>query len=379
MTKPKIRFPEFKEDWKTCLVQDVLERVVNPVNVKPNVMYKQIGIRSHGKGIFYKEEVTGLELGNKRVFWIEPDCFVVNIVFAWERAIAKTTGNELGMIASHRFPMYKPIYNKANLDYLVEYFVSNYGHKILILASPGGAGRNKTLGQDEFLKSRLQLPAYAEQKKISTFFAIINNRVILQQKIIADLEEQKKGLMQKLFSQEVRFKDKNGIDYEAWRELHIGNILEIKHGKDYKEESCDKGLYPVLGTGGVITYIDTFICDWECVLIGRKGTIDKPRYMNSPFWSVDTLFYSRPFEGESPLFQYYLFQCINWKRYDESTGVPSLSASTIENIKVNVPFIEEQKKIADCLMTFDKKIEVEKAILEDWKQIKKGLLQQMFI
>ena len=344
MTNPQIRFPEFIDDWKLYSLKDVLERVAKPVDVNPNILYKQIGIRSHGKGLFYKEKVTGRELGNKRVFWIEPDCFVVNIVFAWERAVAKTTDNEMGMIASHRFPMYKPITNKANLDYLVEYFISIYGHKILILASPGGAGRNKTLGQEEFFKSKIRLPSYDEQTKISKFLSLINAKINVQKKIVTDLEGQKKGLIQKIFSQEVSFKDGLGKRFPRWRKLHIGDILKIMHGRDYKGESTEKGLYPVLGTGGVITYVDSYNCDWACVLIGRKGSIDKPQFMNSPFWSVDTLFFSKPKEKQNPLFQYYLFQNINWKKYDESTGVPSLSASTIENIKVTS--IRKVKKLA---------------------------------
>lgn len=101
--------------------------------------------------------------------------------------------------------------------------------------------------------------------------------------------------------------------------------------------------------------------------------------METPFWSVDTLFYSKPKVKQNPKFQYYLFQNINWIKYDESTGVPSLSASTIENIPFSLPCLEEQTKIADFLSAFDRKIVNQKAQLEHWKQIKKGLLQQMFV
>ena len=91
----------------TYLFRDILERVEVPVNVEPDKEYVQIGIRSHGKGLFYKEPVLGKALGNKQVFWIQPNCFILNVVFAWEQAITKTTENEIGMIGSHRFPMYR--------------------------------------------------------------------------------------------------------------------------------------------------------------------------------------------------------------------------------------------------------------------------------
>lgn len=176
----------------------------------------------------------------------------------------------------------------------------------------------------------------------------------------------------------LRFKDNNGNDYPQWEKKLIKDILKIYHGKDYKNEPNEKKLYPVLGTGGIITYIDKFLCDWECVLIGRKGTINKPQYMKTPFWSVDTLFYSKPKLKQNPKFQYYLFQNINWKIYDESTGVPSLSASTIEHINRFIPTYAEQEKIASFFSTIDKKIENLTNTITSLENQKKGLLQQIF-
>lgn len=79
----------FPQDWKEYTIGDCLRRVEHPVEVDSDALYTQIGIRSHGKGFFYKEPVTGESLGNKAVYWIEPDCFILNIVFAWEQAIGK--------------------------------------------------------------------------------------------------------------------------------------------------------------------------------------------------------------------------------------------------------------------------------------------------
>ena len=114
--------------------------------------------------------------------------------------------------------------------------------------------------------------------------------------------------------------------------------------------------------------------------IGRKGTIDHPYYMNRPFWSVDTLFCSKPHEGQNPRVQYCLFETINWKRYNEASGVPSLNASTIENIVVEIPSsTEEQEKIAGLFIAIDEHVDNEHKVLEDWKSLKTGLLQQMFV
>lgn len=166
---------------------------------------------------------------------------------------------------------------------------------------------------------------------------------------------------------------------EEWAECRIGDILHILHGKDYKEYQSSNGPYPVLGTGGIIDYANKYLCDWPCVLIGRKGTIDKPQFMDTPFWTVDTLFYSKAKKQQNPKFQYYLFQTINWKRYNEASGVPSQSSSTIENISVSVPSPRVQNEIAVIFSTIDALIEKNCSILKCYYAAKQSLLQQLFI
>lgn len=377
MNEPKLRFPEFKDIWNSHKIEDMFDRVGTPVDLDDTLTYREIGIRSHGKGIFHKDETTASEIGDKRIFWVEPDCFVVNIVFAWERAVAKTTEAENGMIASHRFPMYKPKKDVVDLDYITEYFITKRGQNILILASPGGAGRNKTLGQKEFAKSVVKLPSLPEQQKIAEFLSTIDTVIEKQKETVSAWEERKKGVMQKLFGQEVRFKADDGSDFPEWEEKKLGEILAVHHGKDYK--NLKKGNVPVYGTGGIITYVEDFLCDWACVCIGRKGTIDKPLYIDTPFWCVDTLFFTKAKDKHIPKFQFYLFQMIPWKKYNEASGVPSLNASTIQNINVTIPCPEEQQKIADCLSSLDEAIDKQKATLAAWEELKKGLLQQMFV
>lgn len=184
----------------------LLNRVKNPFTPDPQKYYRQIGIRSHTKGIFYKEEVSGLSLGNKSVFHIEANCFILNIVFAWEHAIAKTTLNEVGMIASHRFPMFKPVADKLDLDYLLHFFKSQKGKNLLGLASPGGAGRNKTLGQSDFLKLKIPVPNIKEQKIIAEVLDKVDEEILLYKEKIINLQLQKKGLMQQLLTGKVRVK-----------------------------------------------------------------------------------------------------------------------------------------------------------------------------
>ena len=135
---PKIRFKSFSASLGKHKIEDILARFVSPVSVSTIGKYREIGIRSHGRGLFHKEEVSGAELGNKRVFWIKKDAVIFNIVFAWEQAVAITSSKDEGCIASHRFPMYLPKDNKCNTDYIRRYFLTKKGKYLLELASPGG-------------------------------------------------------------------------------------------------------------------------------------------------------------------------------------------------------------------------------------------------
>ena len=172
----------------------------------------------------------------------------------------------------------------------------------------------------------------------------------------------------------LRFKEFN----DEYINLKYKDVLKIKSGKDQKKVECESGIYPILGTGGQIGKTNSFLYDKPSVLIGRKGTINKPQYMETPFWTVDTLFYSHIYEPNIPKYLFYYFQNVNWKKYDESTGVPSLSSSTIESVECNIPSKEEQLKVADFLSLLDKKIELQSKKIEDLKLFKKGLSTTIF-
>ena len=160
-----------------------------------------------------------------------------------------------------------------------------------------------------------------------------------------------------------------------WASYKISDILRIGNGKDYKH--LNKGDIPVFGTGGQITSVNECLYDGETTFIGRKGTINKPFYYNGKFWTVDTLFYTHSFKIVEPKFVFCLFQTINWLRYNEASGVPSLSKDTIEKIKVNIPRIEEQKKISLLLFAIEERIMLQNKIIEDLKKLKSAIVEML--
>ena len=161
-----------------------------------------------------------------------------------------------------------------------------------------------------------------------------------------------------------------------WITYKIKDVLSIGNGRDYKHLS--NGEIPVFGTGGYMTSVDECLYDGETTFIGRKGSINKPFYYNGKFWTVDTLFYTHSFNGITPKFTYCLFQTINWLKYNEASGVPSLSKDTIEKIKIKIPGLEEQNKIAKLMFALDERIATQNKIIEDLKKLKCAIIEKVY-
>src|SRR5690554_5749998 len=108
-----------------------------------------------------------------------------------------------------------------------------------------------------------------------------------------------------------------------WQGRQLGDLLEIGSGRDYKH--LKKGDIPVYGTGGLMLHVSDYLYDGKSIGIGRKGTIDQPQFLTGKFWTVDTLFYTHSYKDSTPEFLYSIFQRINWQKWNEASGVPSLS------------------------------------------------------
>ena len=375
-------------DWRLTSIGDCLQRIEHSVTVKPNEMYTQIGIRSHGKGVFYKEPVNGESLGNKAVFWIEPNCFILNIVFAWEQAIGKTTESEVGMIGSHRFPMYRPLNNQIDIDYLIHFLLTKRGTAILEAASPGGAGRNRTLGQERFLRSKIVLPPISEQQRIADILNMQDRIIELKEKLITEKQQQKKYLMQQLLTGKKRLPGFNG----KWKTEKLGKLFDERI-----ETNCDHlELLAITRTQGVIPRQNLDLKDnssedkskylricagdigyntmrmWQGVsaysyyegIVSPAYTILKPRA------TIDVKYFSYLFKLPEIIFLFY--------RYSQGLvdDTRNLKYDSFKRISVTYPDdIHEQKAITEILSAADHEIELLKKELEQEKQKKKALMQ----
>jgi type I restriction enzyme S subunit len=403
LKNPNLRFPEFKEDWGKMRIGDVTERISIPVDVDPSQLYTQIGVRSHGKGLFHKQPVTGKELGNKRVFWVKDRLLVVNIVFAWEQAVAKTTKNELGTIASHRFPMLRPRANLLDLDFLLFSFLTKRGKSLLELASPGGAGRNKTLGQQEFNRTKINLPCLKEQQKIAAFLSAVEERIAKLAKKKALLLKYKKGVMQQIFDQRIRFKDNNGKDFPDWEEKRLSQIATVVKRTLPKAEEVP--IMTISGRRGFLNQEDRF----SKVIAGEsldnyialhKGELayNRGNSKSAMYGSINVMMNDLalvPFvyhcfkvkKGVHPQFIEYSSSTDyverQLRRVITSTarmnGLLNIGKGSFFETKFKIPCYQEQKKIISLAVVLNQKVEAVSQQLEKTRTFKKGLLQQMFV
>ena len=157
----------------------------------------------------------------------------------------------------------------------------------------------------------------------------------------------------------------------------MGELVNVCSGRDYKHLS--EGAIPVYGTGGyMLSVSEALSYDKDAIGIGRKGTIDKPYILNAPFWTVDTLFYAIPKEKVDLNFAFDIFQNIKWKKKDESTGVPSLSRTAINEIHILVPQYDEQQVLGQLFYGIDRLIALHQRKLDKMKELKKAFLNLIF-
>jgi type I restriction enzyme S subunit len=187
--------------------------------IDPTETYEQIGVRSFGRGIFHKEPVSGASLGTKRVLRIEPGDLVLNNVFAWEGAVAVATDAERGMCGSHRFLTYTALTEEVDLTYLYYFFLSERGQRLLGSASPGSAGRNRTLAIERFEALEVPLPPGDVQRRIAAELKTVDEQVMRILDMIVATDVTPSSLLPQIVDRIIRSK--------AERSLRVGELVEI--------------------------------------------------------------------------------------------------------------------------------------------------------
>ena len=381
--KPRIRFKGFTEDWEQRKLSDISTKVTRK-NV--NVHYTETLTNSAEQGIISQVDFFDKEISNKDningYYIVDNNDFIYNPRISTLAPVGPINRNKLNRTGIMS-PLYT-VFRSSNVDlgFLEWYFQSSHWHRYMKLKGDSGARADRIAIKDStFFEMPIKIPVnIKEQVLIGETLEKFNQYITLHQCKLEKLKLTKKALLQKLFPKngkhipEIRFK---GFT-DAWEQRKLSDILKVNSGKDYKH--LDQGNIPVYGTGGYMLSVNESLSNIDAIGIGRKGTIDKPQYLKAPFWTVDTLFYLTALDKHSILFLYYLMQLIPWKKFDESTGVPSLSKTTIDNISGFVPSnFQEEELISALFNQLDKSITLHQRKLERLQEVKKGLLQKMFV
>lgn len=248
-----------------------------------------------------------------------------------------------------------------------------YFLKALDFSRHNSGGAQQSLNRNFIGQIYIGVPSAEEQRAIAEALANADALLAGLERLIIKKQDLKQAAMQQLLTGQVRLPGFVG----EWEVKRLGDVLTICHGKNQEEVAIADGPYPILATGGQIGTASRALYSKPSVLIGRKGTINRPLYMDTPFWTVDTLFYSAMEGDNCAQFFYYRFCLIDWMQFNEASGVPSLNARTIERIEILTPPAVEQAAIAEVLAHIDAELAALEQRREKTLALKQGMMQEL--
>ena len=396
-------------EWGCVPFSSLFNRASVPVSVEPEDTYQEIGIRSHCKGVFLKEERIGRTIGNKRVFWCKPGTLVFNIVFAWEQAVAVLGPESEGLIASHRFPMYRARNSCASEMFYLWFFSSPRGKHSLALASPGGAGRNKTLGQGELDFLFLPAPPLPEQELIAEVLSAWDRAIALTDRLINAKQRLKKGLMQQFLTGRMRFPEfgkpvqKKGELPVRWKIKRLGSFGSFLKGKGISNSEKTETGIPCITYGEIYTRHEFVIKDFysfidrsitqksqrikrnDILFAGSGETLDEigkcvVHTKEIEAYAGGDIVIFRP-KGVNPLYLSYSLNSdllIRQKiQLGQGHSVVHIYSAGLKTLQVSLPSLDEQSHIATVLSACDREIELLRRKEIALREQKKGLMQRL--
>ncbi|WP_429970441.1 restriction endonuclease subunit S [Fructilactobacillus sp. Tb1] len=374
---PRIRFKGFYDAWEQRKLGDVvswnsgngISKSELSNNGKNKVihyadLYKMPEIISKNNIINYSDSQDGVKIKTNSILFPKSD--------VTSSGLARTSSLSLPEIFAGGDVLIGQIDNNISSKFIS--FEINKNRKSILKYVTGSTIRH--ISSKSLSKLDISIPVIKEQIKIYELLDKLNKLIDANGVKHAETQRMANFLRNSLLDESILVENCANV----WNNRKLSKIFEIKNGKSQKKVEVKDGKYPILATGGEIGRTNIPLYSESSVLIGRKGTIDKPKFIDEPFWTVDTLFYTRIFDKYVPKFIYYVTTTINWKKYDSSTSLPSLTTSSIYSISVKIPDDKnEQQVIADLLTKLDKLTNNYKTKIEKLKTIKQYLMQNMFI
>ena len=392
---PAIRFKGFSDAWEQRKFGEITSKYEDPVPT-PHDGYYRLGIRSHAKGTFHSYVAKGQELETAQMHRVAAGNFIVNITFGWEHAVAITDKNDAGKLVSHRFPQFS--FAEGMVPEFFRYVIvdEKFRHH-LWLASPGGAGRNRVLKLDEMLNYLMRFPSRDEQIKIAEFFRHLDNLITLHQRKFEKLTNVKKSMLEKMFPQngssypEIRFK---GFT-DPWEQRKLGEIGSVSMCRRiFKEQTSETGDIPFYKIGTFGAEPDAFISrglfeEYKSkypypkkgdILISASGSIGRTVEFagNNEYFQDSNIVWLSHDERLSNSFLKCFYSVVKWAGIEGST-IKRLYNDNILNTVIFMPSVPEQERIGLFFENLDYLITLHQRELEKLQNIKKSMLEKMFV
>ena len=397
---PQLRFGEFKQDWK-------IEPIGNFINLLSGYAFKGDDISDDNKGI---PLLRGINITEGHIRHnVKIDRYFTGDTSKMEKLLLKVDDLVLGMDGSkvgknvalitekdkdslliQRVARLR-VNHQSDIRYIYQQVFSNKFHKyVYVVNTSSGIPHISAKQIKEF---KIGFPSLPEQQKIASFLSAVDEKLQQLTKKKDLLEEYKKGVMQQIFSQELRFKDTNGNNYPDWEEKKLGEVCNIKMG-----QSPDSKSYNLRGEGMLLIQGNADICNrqsnprkWtssptkqceigDLILTVRApvGGISKSQHKACIGRGVCSISNNNDSSIEY-LYQFLLDYEDRWGKLEQGSTFTAVSGKDIREIKLNIPNLEEQQRIANFLSSLDSKIDLVSTQIENTKAFKKGLLQQMFV
>lgn len=319
--------------------------------------------------------------------------FIDKYAFDDEALLISGNGEYVGYIHYYKgkFNAYQRVYVITGFKIDVKYLQS-YLNRYLSIRINKEVSQNNIpyIRLSTLSKMDIRYPeSLSEQTAIANILSKVDDAIASVQSSIAAAERLKKSLMQNLLTgrmkldgtirkdDEFYMDEKFGKVPMGWEVEKFGKRVIVLYGKSQKEVVSENGTIPVYGTGGIIEYATQALCNHESILVGRKGTIDKPFYIDKPFWAVDTTYYVDRFIDGNMRYLYYMLLRMNLGNLNEATGVPSVTRRTLNRQRLIIPPIDEQNDIVNVIDKVEKQIINKQSRIATLERLKKSLMQNL--
>ena len=362
------------------------------MELTPGYKRSEVGVIPEDWDVDYIEDVALVATGSKNTqdriedgqypFFVRSQTVERINSYSFDGEAVLTAGDGVGTgkvvhYVNGRFDVHQRVYRISNFSERIDgyffylYFSTHFYNRIMQMTAKSSVD---SVRRDMITRMLVPIPPTdAEQRAIATALSDVDALLGGLDRLIAKKRDLKQTAMQQLLTGQTRLP---GFHRE-WEVKRLGEALTICHGKNQREVAVADGPFPILATGGQIGTASRPLFDEPSVLIGRKGTINQPQYMETPFWTIDTLFYCSMKDGNDAKFFYYRFCLIDWMQFNEASGVPSLNARTIEKIAIPCPQPPEQVAIAAMLSDMDAELSALEAGRDKTHDLKQAMMQEL--